>query len=136
MLHHTLLIAALLATALLFGGMLLFAGSFAAFAFKALPPVDARQLIRAAFPPFYAFVILAATLAALLTLALDAPSALALALIALTTFPTRQNLMPAINRATDAGQTRRFQLLHGLSVLVTLAHIGIAGLVLLRLAAQ
>ena len=52
MLNHTLLIAALLATALLFGGMLLFAGGFAAFALKALPPVEARLLIRAAFPPF------------------------------------------------------------------------------------
>lgn len=136
MLNHTLLIAALLATALLFGGMLLFAGGFAAFALKALPPVEARLLIRAAFPPFYAFVILAATLAALLAWALDAPSALALALIALITFPTRQILMPAINSAADSGQSRRFQILHMLSVLITLAHIGIAGLVLLRLAAQ
>lgn len=136
MLNHTLLIAALLATALLFGGMLLFAGGFAAFALKALPPVEARLLIRAAFPPFYAFVILAATLAALLAWALDAPSALALALIALTTFPTRQILMPAINSATDSGKSRRFQILHMLSVLITLAHIGIAGLILLRLAVQ
>lgn len=136
MLNHTLLIAALLATALLFGGMLLFAGGFAAFAFKALPPVEARLLIRHAFPPFYAFVILAATLAALLAWALDAPSTLALALIALTTFPTRQLLMPSINHAADSGQGRRFQVLHTLSVIITLTHIVIAGLVLLRLAAQ
>lgn len=136
MLNHTLLIAALLVTALLFGGMLLFAGGFAAFALKALPPVEARLLIRAAFPSFYAFVILAATLAALLSWGLDAPSTLALALIALTTFPTRQILMPAINNAADSEQSRRFQILHMLSVLITLAHIGMAGLVLLRLAAQ
>jgi len=136
MLNHTLLIAALLATALLFGGMLLFAGGFAAFALKALPPVEARLLIRTAFPSFYAFVILVATLAALLVWALDAPSTLALALIALTTFPARQILMPAINNAADSGQSRRFQILHMLSVLITLAHIGMAGFVLLRLAAH
>jgi len=136
MLNHTLLIASMLTTALLFGGMLFFAGGFAAFAFKALPPVEARLLIRAAFPPFYTFVILAATVAALLTWALDVYSTLALALIALTTIPTRQILMPAINEAADSGKTKRFHILHLLSVLITLAHIGIAGLALLRLAAQ
>lgn len=135
MFDHALIIAALLTTALLFGGMLLFAGGFAALAFRALPPVEARRLIRVAFPPFYTFVLMASALAALLAWPLDTFSALALALIGITIFPTRQILMPAINRASDAGQNRRFQLLHGLSVLITLAHIGIAGLVLLRLAA-
>jgi hypothetical protein len=42
--------------------------------------------------------------------------------------------MPAINCATDAGDKARFRRLHGLSVLVTLAHIGIAGYVLARFA--
>jgi hypothetical protein len=42
--------------------------------------------------------------------------------------------MPAINDATDRGLRRRFAWLHGLSVVVTLAHIVIAGAVLVRLA--
>ena len=53
-------------------------------------------------------------------------------LIALTTIPNRQILMPAINRATDAGAKTRFKWLHGASVLVTLAHIGLAGYALTR----
>ena len=41
--------------------------------------------------------------------------------------------MPAINRATDSGQRQRFKWLHGVSVLITLAHIAAAGAVLVRL---
>ena len=92
--------AALLLTAWLFGGMLLFAAGFAAFLFKALPMDQARALIRKAFPPFYLFVLAASSVAAALCAPLDQPSALALALIALTTAPARQWLMPAINAAT------------------------------------
>jgi hypothetical protein len=40
--------------------------------------------------------------------------------------------MPAINTATDTGAKTRFQWLHGASVLITLAHIGVTGLVLTR----
>jgi hypothetical protein len=42
--------------------------------------------------------------------------------------------MPAINRATDAGNRRRFAWLHGLSVAVTLAHIAACGWLLAGLA--
>lgn len=124
---------ALLTTALLFGGMLLFAGGFAAFLFTALPMPDARALIRKAFPPFYLFVLGTALVAAALSAPADTRSASLLGLVALTTLPNRQVLMPAVNRATDAGQSRRFAQLHGLSVLVTLAHIAMAGWALLRL---
>lgn len=126
--------AALLTTAGLFGGMLLFAGGFAAFLFHALPMAQARALIRQAFPPFYLFVLVAATLGSLLAASVDGPGALALAAIALSTIPTRQVLMPAINNATDLGLRRRFMRLHGLSVAVTLLHISVAGVVLVRLA--
>lgn len=130
----TLRLASLLLTAGLFGGMLLFAGGFAAFLFTALPVDQARQLIRRAFPPFYLFVIAAAALSAAGAAWIDSLAALLLAAVALTTLPTRQLLMPAINRATDAGQRARFAWLHGLSVGVTLAHIAIAGWALVRLA--
>lgn len=126
--------AALLVTAWLFGGMLLFAAGFAAFLFQVLPVHEARTLIRKAFPPFYLFVIGTAALAAVLLVTADRPAALLLAAIALTTVPTRQLLMPAINRATDRGDRRRFAVLHGVSVLITLGHIAVAGAVLVRLA--
>ena len=65
----------------------------------------------------------------------DVLAAAILAAVALSTVPTRQLLMPAINRATDAGQKARFARLHGLSVVVTLLHIAVAGWALVRLAA-
>jgi hypothetical protein len=126
---------ALLATALLFGGMVLYSFGFAAFLLTALPPEVARPAIRAAFPHFYLFVIGSAAVAAALLWPADPLGAGLLALIALTTVPARQVLMPAINRATDAGAKARFKWLRGLSVMVTLVHIGIAGYVLARFAA-
>ena len=123
---------ALLLTALLFGGMTLFAFAFAAFLFTALPHDTARAVIRAAFPWFYLFVMATAGVAAVLWWPLAAPAAWVMGLIALTTWPTRQMLMPAINRATDAGLKGRFKALHGLSVLITLAHIAAAGWVIVQ----
>jgi hypothetical protein len=125
-------ILALLATALLFGGMVLYSFGFAAFLFTALPPEQAGPTIRRAFPHFYLFVIGSAAVAALLVWPSDGLAAILLALIAATTVPTRQVLMPAINTATDTGAKTRFKWLHGASVLITLAHIALAGYVLAR----
>ena len=123
---------ALLTTALLFGGMLLYSFGFAAFVFSALPPETAGPTLRRAFPHFYLFVMAAAAAAAGLLWPKDQLSAILMIVVALTTLPSRQLLMPAINRATAAGAKSRFKMLHGLSVVITLAHIGIVGLVLSR----
>ena len=127
-------ITALLISSLLFGGMLLFSASFAAFLFKSLPPAEASTLIRKAFPPFYIFVISTSLIAALLALVSSIFSASILALIAITTVPTRQILMPAINAATDAKLKKRFLVLHGLSVVITLGHIVAVAFVIVDLA--
>jgi hypothetical protein len=66
MLDIYLQVASLLTVAMLFGGMFLFSGGFAAFLFRHLPPEGARMLIRKAFPPFYMFVIAASGLAMVL----------------------------------------------------------------------
>jgi len=124
---------AVLSTALLFGGMTLYSLGFAAFLFKALPAKTAGETLRRAFPWFYAFVIATAAAAALLWWRHDAVSAGVMAAVVLTTVPVRQLLMPAINRATDAGLRRRFKWLHGLSVLVSLGHIAATGWLLTRL---
>ena len=129
-----MLTAALLTTALLFGGMVLYSLGFAAFLFTALPPDLAGPTIRRAFPMFYLFVMGTASAAAALVWPFDPLAAALLAAIAVTTLPTRQILMPAINRATDIGARERFKVLHGLSVAITLVHIALAGLVLARLA--
>ena len=129
-----MLILALLATALLFGGMVLYSFGFAAFLFTALPPGVAGPTIRRAFPLFYLFVLGVASAAAALLWPFDPLAAGLLALVAATTLPARQILMPAINRATDAGAKARFQRLHGLSVAITLVHIALVGYVLARFA--
>ena len=133
MFESILKVSALLTTALLFGFMLLFAGDVAAFLFKVLPAVEARSLIRKAFPFFYIFVIAASAIASLLTSTRDTDSTLILGLIALTTVPTRQVLMPAINTASDSSDWIRFNALHGLSVVITLTHIVASAVVLVRL---
>lgn len=125
---------ALLATALMFGGTILYAFGFAAFVFTALPAETAGPLIRRAFPHFYLFVFATSALAATLSFSADAISGVILAAIAVTTLFARQVLMPAINAATDQGAKARFKTLHTLSVIITLAHIVAAGIVLLRLA--
>jgi Domain of unknown function (DUF4149) len=118
---------AVLATALVFGGMTLYSFGFAAFLFSALPAPAAGAALRKAFPWFYLFVIATSSLAALLWWQHDAAAAALLAAVAFSTVPVRQWLMPAINRATDAGQRQLFKWLHGLSVLVTLGHIAATG---------
>jgi hypothetical protein len=128
-------IPALLVVALLFGGMILYSFGFAAFIFHALPADDAGPVIRKAFPHFYLFVIASSGVAAIMLLAVDQFAALLMALITVTTLPTRQFLMPAINHATDLGNKTRFKWLHGASVVITLVHIGISGFVLSRFVA-
>jgi hypothetical protein len=125
-------IIALLAVALLFGGMMLYSFGFAAFLFTALPAPVAGAALRRAFPHFYIFVLVTAAVAAALVYSNDSTSAIWLAGITVTTLPARQLLMPAINAATDTGATQRFKVLHGLSVLVSVVHIAIAGYVLAR----
>ena len=125
---------AVLSTALLFGGMTLYSFGFAAFLFTALPAKTAGEALRRAFPWFYVFVIVTSAAAALLWWPHDAVFAAVMAAVAVTTVPVRQALMPAINRATDAGLRQRFKWLHGLSVVVTLGHIAATGWLLWNLA--
>ncbi|MEQ8410291.1 MAG: DUF4149 domain-containing protein [Erythrobacter sp.] len=126
---------ALLLTALLFGGAVLYSFGFAAFVFSALPADLAGSLLRRAFPHFYLFVLGASAAGGALAAFADSISAAVLAAIAGTTLVARQILMPAINSARDGGRTDRFRLFHSLSVMITLAHIAGAAVALVRLAA-
>ena len=136
MVEDYLQMASLLVVGFLFGGMLLFSAGFAAFLFKYLPPEDVRMLLRKAFPPFYLFVIFSSGLAAALAFIFDPFSATLMAVVALTTIPARQVLMPAINQATDSGLKKRFLWLHGFSVVLTLGHIVLAAVVLIQLGSR
>ncbi len=113
---------------------MLYSFGFAAFLFTALPPDVAGSTIRRAFPMFYLFVMATAAAASVLIWPFDPLAAGLLAVLAVTTLPNRQILMPAINHATDTGARARFTALHGLSVVITLVHIALAGVVLARFA--
>ncbi len=126
-------VAALLLTAFLFGGMLLYSFGFAAFVFTTLTAEQAGQLLRHAFPHFYAWCALTSMAAALPFYTVDPLSSGLLLAVAVTTIPARQVLMPAINSATDSGNKSRFNVLHSASVILTLLQIGAVGFCLTRL---
>ena len=120
----------LLLTAFLFGGMLLFSVGFGPLVLKNLEGSVARLFIRNTFPHFYLFVLASSFLAAVTVFVFAPFASLALLAIFFSTLPARQILMPAINAAADKGDRKKFKLLHALSVVITLAHIVIAGSVL------
>ena len=126
-------IAGLLLTAFLFGGMLLFSFGFAAFVFTTLSAEQAGQLLREAFPHFYAWCMLTSAAAALPLYGIDPLCAALLLSVTATTIPARQVLMPAINNATDSGNKSRFNVLHGASVALTLSQIFAVGYCLTRM---
>ena len=121
---------ALLITSFLFGGMMLFAAGFGPIVLKNLEGNVARLFIRNTFPHFYLFVLVSSFLAAVTVFVFAPFASLALLVIFFSTLPARQILMPAINAAADKGDRKKFKLLHALSVVITLAHIVIAGSVL------
>ena len=130
-----LTVLAMLMTAILFGGMVLYSFGFAAFLFSHLPAQDAGSILRKAFPVFYLWCVAVGLLAAGLLLFVDSVSAWLVMAVALTTVPARQFLMPAINAASDNNDRRRFNILHGSSVLLAVAQMTMLAYVLIRLVA-
>ncbi|MGR3492658.1 MAG: DUF4149 domain-containing protein [Shimia sp.] len=125
---------AILATAILLGGMTAYSFGFAALMFHLFDEKDARKALRGAFPPYYSAVIAGAALSALLALFASGLAALLLAVIAATTIYARQTLMVQINAATDSGDKGGFKHLHGLSVALQIAQLLLAGWALLLIA--
>jgi Domain of unknown function (DUF4149) len=127
-------IAALLSTALLFGGMMLYSFGFAPMVFSALKADVAGGLLRKAFPHYYLFVLITAALAAVTLSPLDAFSGAMMAGTAIVALMARQLLMPAINAARDGNAKSRFDQLHRLSVALNMVQLVAAVWVLIRLA--
>jgi Domain of unknown function (DUF4149) len=127
-------IAALLTTALLFGGMTLYSFGFAPLVFSALPADVAGKLLRRAFPHYYLFVLVTAVAAGLALWPRDALASGLMAATALVAVIARELLMPAINTARDTGAKSRFNRLHGLSVALNMVQVAAVIAVLVRLA--
>ena len=131
---------ALLAAALLLGGMGFFAAALAPLIFTRLPAEVAGRFVRGVFPAYYLWVIGSAAVGALALLPLRLPDALGLGLVAASTLWLRQGLMPRINAMSDAAQSgdvaakAGFARAHQLSVLVNVVQILVALVVLLRFA--
>jgi uncharacterized protein (DUF2336 family) len=124
---------ALILTAALFGGMVFFSFGFAPVLFAQLPSERVRPLLRGTFPHYYLVVVVLSALAAAVARTQDLKAGLLLAAVLLSTLYARQVLMHQINAATDAGNKRRFGLLHGFSVVIQIIQIGLAGWALLLL---
>lgn len=125
--------AALIVTALLFGGMCAFSFGFAALMFHIFDETQGRRALRMAFPQYYTAVIVVAVLATIPAALVDRPASFGLLAVALSTVYARQSLMPMINAATDSGDKGRFGRLHGASVALQLVQIGVTGWALIRL---
>ena len=134
-------IAALIATAVLFGGMIAFSFLFAPLVFLKLPGETAGGFIRQVFPWYYLFVLGVAALAAALVAAADPVAGAVMAAVALGGVLARQVLMPAINRfrdrqmAGEAGAGRWFGVLHQGSVVLNFLQMGAAAWVLVQVGA-
>ena len=121
---------ALLLTSLLFGGMLLFSVGFGTLSFKFLEASIARAFIRKTFPYFYGYVLVVSALIVLFSFNISNLTAALACSIFITTIAASKVLMPAINKASDAKQKRKFVLLHTGSVLITLFHIIVSAILL------
>ena len=120
----------LLLGSFLFGGMLLFSVGFGTLSFKFLEASIARAFIRKTFPYFYGYVLVVSALIVLFSFNISNLTAALACSIFITTIPASAVLMPAINKASDAKQKRKFVLLHTASVLITLFHIIVSAILL------
>lgn len=131
---------AVLGTAAVVGGILLFASVVAPATFAALDAAAGQRFLRRVFPRYYLFLIVASGIASACAAPFHPRLAVLLAVIALSTIVVRQIVMPMINAARDAELAgdvvagARFKLLHRAAVVVNVLQLAVAGLVLFRLA--
>ena len=109
--------------------------------FGELDMADARSVLRRLFPRFFALgiglTLLALVAAPFLPTAVSVRNwTIAILVAMLVAIGISLALVPAINRASDAGERRRFAALHGASVLMTLLNLAGAIAVIALLAAD
>lgn len=105
------------------GIMLFFTIAVAPTVFKVLPQEWTSKYLRAFFPKYYVFLGVLTGIAAFL---IESPVGRYLLITCTLLFVVSLFvLMPAINRASDAGNKKYFGLLHGASVLINIIQFGI-----------
>ncbi|MSO75374.1 MAG: DUF4149 domain-containing protein [Alphaproteobacteria bacterium] len=121
--------AAIIACAILLGGMLTFSAFFTPLAFARLPKEVADSFVRGIFAIYYLVMAILAALGAALLATKRPQEAAIMALVAGGFVLNRQLLMPIVNRLYDrredgSSKTREwFEKLHRLSVLIALAQL-------------
>ena len=124
-----------LGLAALVGGMLFFGAIMAPLVFTKLPPDVAGPFIRAAFPRYYAFIIVSGGIGAFgFLLRGQAVSAIALLLIVLLTFWLWFWLIPHLNALREAGNMAGFDRGHRISVWLNAVELIVALILLGRFA--
>jgi hypothetical protein len=126
---------AVMGLAALLGGMLFFGTVMTPLVFGKLPPDISGPFIRATFPRYYLYVVIAATVAAFGLLIHGKPwYALAAILIAGATLWLWLEWIPHINALRDAGDHAAFDRAHKLSVYANGAEFIVVVLLLAGLA--
>ena len=112
-------ILALLGLSALVGGMVFFGAVMAPLIFTSLPPDAAGILIRAAFPRYYGFMVVSATMAAVgFGLRGQAMAVVLLAFVVLATLFAWLWVIPYLNAVREAGNMAAFQRGHWLSTVL------------------
>jgi hypothetical protein len=128
-------LVALVAVAVQFGGMSFFAFLFAPLTFKFLPREQAAEFQRKLFP-VYDRANAGLAVIAPLCLANDERAAVELTtmlVVALSFIAAARYLLPAIERAREAGETQRVSSFHHMAVMLHFVQWVAIGFVLVRL---
>ena len=103
------------------GIIIFFSSVIAPVVFKTLPPEFASKYLRAFFPRLYVTLFITTAIAA--ALMQDSISSILLGVVAALFLLSRWPLTPAINKATDARQKKKFKFLHSVSVVILLGQL-------------
>lgn len=107
------------------GIMFFFTVAVAPFIFRVLPAEWAGRYVRSFFPRYYAFLFFTSLLPA--GVFLGTHNGHWNALVAVLFLLNWLMLTPAVNRATDHGERRRFMVLHTVSILINFVQLGALG---------
>lgn len=110
----------------LLGGMGFFSFLVAPMAFRILGAENAGKFVRGLFPHYYLFTIAGSALSVVGCVGHGPVAAKVMVVVTALAILQRQWLMPRINAARDAGQTKRFGMFHGAAVVINFAQMAAA----------
>jgi len=134
--YFTLHVLALIFVAALFGGMAFFAFLFTPLVFKFVEREDAAKFLRQVFPDYHRVMAGMAIIPALILVAGHAYMVEVVSLLAVAAaflFAARV-LAPMANTAREAGDTKKFSMVHRVSVILHMIQFIVVFVMFIRLA--